>query len=272
MALQSVAEIFGHSVTDHSDQARQRRDQKLCPFRSDRCNKGNLKHPLGICSFTDGHHAGVVCPNRFVEKGRIFTDVGRAAFGAGASILVAPEIRILRVGNGRRIGKVDYIVAKLGENQQVVDFAALEVQAVYFSGASIRPAFDQFIATGQLPGDSRRRLDYRSSAQKRLMPQLNLKVPVFRRWGKRFFVAVDSLFFSNLPAFKTVSSIQNSEITWLVYPFAKTPSGFRMQPPQLVFTLWEDVLTALREGQEPTPTEIMAEITARRDDLKRFVT
>jgi hypothetical protein len=104
------------------------------------------------------------------------------------------------------------------------------------------------------------------------MPQLNLKVPVFRRWGKRFFVAVDSLFFSNLPEFKTVSSIENSEITWLVYPFANTPMGFRMQSPRLIFTLWEDVLTALREGQEPTPSEIMAEITARQRDLRSFVT
>jgi hypothetical protein len=31
---------------------------------------------------------------------------------------------------GRRIGKVDYIVAKLGDSQEVIDFAALEVQAV----------------------------------------------------------------------------------------------------------------------------------------------
>lgn len=272
MALLSVAEIFDHSVADNSEHAKERREQKLCPFRSERCNKGNLNNPLGICSFTDGQEAGVVCPTRFIEGGRIFTDVGRASFGAGANVLVAPEIRILRMGNGRRIGKVDYIIAKLGADQQVVDFAALEVQAVYFSGGGIRPAFDQFLKTGQFSADSRRRLDYRSSAQKRLMPQLNLKVPVFRRWGKRFFVAVDSLFFANLPTFKTVSSIENSEITWLVYSFAKTKHGFQMQPPKLFFTLWEDVLTALREGQEPTPAEIMAEITAKRGDLKKFVT
>ncbi len=233
-----------------------------------------MKAPLGICSFTDGNEAGVVCPLRFLEDGRVFTDVGRAAFGVGAEILVAPEMRILRVPNSpaRRIGKVDYIVAKRGKENSIVDFVALEVQAVYFSGASVRPSFNEFLATGQLAGDSKRRLDYRSSAQKRLMPQLNLKVPVFRRWGKRFFVAVDTLFFANLPSFKTVSSIENSEITWLVYSFRRTASGFRIQPPKLVFTLWEDVLTALREGEEPTPAEIMAEISARQTNLKKFVT
>jgi hypothetical protein len=104
------------------------------------------------------------------------------------------------------------------------------------------------------------------------MPQLHLKVPVFRRWGKRFFVAVDNLFYANLPKFKTVASIENSEITWLVYSFAGTPNGFQIQPPKMIFTLWEDVLTALREGQEPTPAEIMAEISAKKGALRSFVT
>jgi hypothetical protein len=274
MSLLSIAEVFGSSVTNNSAEARRRREQKLCPFRQDRCNKGNLKDPLGICSFTNGQMAGVVCPNRFLESGRIFTDVGRIAFGAGERVLVAPEIRILRVGDGkgRRIGKVDYIIAKLDSFQQVCDFAALEVQAVYFSGSSIKPSFHEFLATSKLPATSDRRLDYRSSAQKRLMPQLNLKVPVFRRWGKRFFVAVDSLFFSSLPKFKAVASIENSEITWLVYEFQRDDKGFIMQAPRLVFTLWEDVLTALREGQEPTPSEIMAEIAAKQNKLKAFTT
>jgi hypothetical protein len=273
MSLSSIAEIFGCAVADNSPATQSRRGQKLCPFRNDRCNKGNLKSPLGICSFTDGQVAGVVCPNRFLEGGRIFADVGRAAYGVGTKIVVAPEIRILKVrgSSGRRIGKVDYIVAKVGTDNTVTDFAALEVQAVYFSGNSIVPAFNQYLATGQLPPDSQRRLDYRSSAQKRLMPQLQLKVPVFRRWGKRFFVAVDSLFFANLPQFKTVASIENSEITWLVYSFAKTPGGFQMQAPRVIHTLWDDVLTALREGEEPTPSEIMAEISTKQRQLKSYV-
>ena len=215
-----------------------------------------------------------MCPNRFLEGARVFTDVGRAAFGSGRKILVAPEVRILRTRSqkGRRIGKVDFIIAKVDDREQINDFAALEVQAVYFSGGSIRPAFDTFLRTGRVPDNSSRRLDYRSSAQKRLMPQLSLKVPVFRRWGKRFFVAVDSLFFENLPAFKTVNSLENSEITWVVYGFQKSGEGFTMGEPKLVFTVWEDVLSALREGQEPTPAEIVVEIAASQHSLAKFVT
>jgi hypothetical protein len=261
-------------VDDNSSATRLRREQKLCPFRQAPCNKGNLQNPLGICSFASGGEAGLVCPHRFLETGRIFTDVGRAAFGVGTRILVAPEIRILKTGqrSARRVGKVDYLIAKTNPDNTVIDFAALEVQAVYFSGSSLRPAFDEFLATGQMPANTRRRLDYRSSAQKRLMPQLHLKVPVFRRWGKRFFVAIDQLFFANLPPFKTVSSIENSEITWLVYSFKATPTGYQIQPPQLIYTLWDDILTALREGQEPTTAEILAEIAAKKSELKSFTT
>ena len=154
------------------------------------------------------------------------------------------------------------MVAKLDSDRKPIDFAALEVQAVYFSGNAIRPAFNHFLKHGSLPEDSRRRPDYRSSAQKRLVPQLNLKVPVFRRWGKKVFVAVDSHFFNSLPQIQTVESIENSEVTWLVYSFSRKSgaSGFVMNSPIPVFTQWEDVVSALREGEAPDPAEIIAEI------------
>ena len=69
-----------------------------------------------------------------------------------------------------------------------------------------------------------RRPDFRSSAQKRLMPQLALKVPIFRRWNKRFFVAVDRTFYGELPTLKE-RSLGNSEITWLVYDFQRQAQG-----------------------------------------------
>jgi hypothetical protein len=155
-------------------------------------------------------------------------------------------------------------VARLTNNEDVCDFAALEVQSVYFSGKTVRPVLDDYLRTGLVAESSERRLDYRSSAQKRLIPQLSLKVPVFRRWGKKFFVAVDDLFYDHLPISKTVNTLANSEVTWVVYPFSKTRTRFTMGRPRVVFTLWEDVLTALREGQEPTPEEIISQISEKK--------
>ena len=94
--------------------------------------------PMGICSFSDGEHAVAVCPVRFLEGGRIFRDAGRLAFGEAVKIGIFPEVRILTtVGKdgqpGKKIGKVDFLLGKIIDGK-VVDFAAVEVQAVYMSG------------------------------------------------------------------------------------------------------------------------------------------
>jgi len=264
--LLKIGEVFGHSVDNFSATANADRSAKNCPFRKARCNKGNNADPLGICSFSDGAAATVVCPARFQESLRLFADAGRLAFGPDRKVAAIPEIRVLRVEvpgkPPRRIGKIDYMLAALDEKGTAVDFAALEVQAVYISGKSIRPAFDHFLEKKALPSFAERRPDFRSSAQKRLMPQLSLKVPVFRRWGKKFFVAVDQTFFDALPAMQTVDHIENSEVTWLVYPFKKYGKLFEMGTPKAVFTLWDEVVAALREGSAPKPGEMLAELQA----------
>lgn len=94
------------------------------------------------------------------------------------------------------------------------------------------------------------------------MPQLSLKVPVFRRWGKKVFVAVDQTFFNALPAMQSVDDIENSEVTWLVYPFQKNGRAFDMGSPRAVFALWDEVVAALREGSAPKPGEMLAELQA----------
>ena len=263
MTLLSMAEVFGHGVGDLSPVAQADRDGKKCPFRGTDCHKSSKTNPIGVCSLTDGCVATSLCPYRFVEGNRIFIDAARLAFGRGVRVAPVPEVKILRERNGKRIGKIDYLVAKLDGEDRPVDFAAVEVQAVYFSGASIRAALDHFLRARSVDeAHSKRRPDYRSSAQKRLMPQLRLKMPVFRRWGKRFFVVVDSLFFAALPEFRRVDRA-NSEITWLSYPIVRGGASFSLGDPQVVFSVWEDVLDALREGQAPTPAEIVEELSRR---------
>lgn len=204
----------------------------------------------------------------------MFRDAARIAFGAGAKCVAVPEVRVLEVlrsGKRRKIGKVDFLLTHMVGNQ-AVDFAALEVQAVYISGATIRPSFDHYVRTGELREGGKRRPDFRSSAQKRLMPQLALKVPIFRRWGKRFFVATDSTFFSELPSMSPQSS-GNSEVTWLSYEFERQrEGGYKMQPPTVIHTLWDDVETALREGKAPEKSELLAQLTESASRLQSFTT
>jgi Restriction endonuclease NotI len=261
----NISEIFGHGVEVQSDSAWVDRNAKRCRFREGPCNKSSKTDPIGICSVSRGAEAASLCPVRFLESGRIFRDAARIAFGEDSSFAVFPEIRILQVpdpkkrGSLKKIGKVDFVLGKIVDHE-VTDFCAVEVQAAYFSGTETRSALKYFIANRNFGTfDTFRRPDFRSSAQKRLIPQLQLKVPVFRRWGKKFFVVVDTQFFNSLPDFRTTTPA-NSELTWLVYPLLNVEGAYEMQDVQCTFTEWADVETSLREGRAPDPSEIISEL------------
>ncbi len=204
----------------------------------------------------------------------MFRNAASIAFGAGASCAAIPEVRLLEVvrnGKKTKIGKVDFLLVKL-EAGVAVDFAPLEVQAVYISGNSVRPAYDRYLRSGRVSEASMRRPDFRSSAQKRLMPQLALKVPIFRRWNKRFFVAVDRTFYGELPTLKE-RSLGNSEITWLVYDFQRqAQGGFQMQAPRVIHTVWDDVQEALREGEAPEREDLLRQLTKAAIKQQKFNT
>ena len=265
-----ISEVFGYGVDDLSDEAQATRRNRQCPFRNSDCTKSSKTDPIGICTLSDSVEAASLCPVRFVEGDRIFMDAARLAFGEGASFGIYPEIRILKIAaehegeRDRKIGKVDFILGRI-DGGTVVDFAAVEVQAAYFSGSEIRTPMNYFLEHGQLDIDnSDRRPDFRSSAQKRLVPQLQLKVPVFRRWGKKFFVVVDTQFFRALPTFSQTTQA-NSELTWLRYPIAKSGNSYTMQDVQVVYSEWDEVQNSLREGTPPEPSEIVDELQTKLD-------
>lgn len=263
-----IAEVFGYEVADNSDEARSARAAKHCKFRNSPCTKSGKTDPLGICTLADGGNAASLCPVRFLEQARIFKDAAKIAFGEKTTFGVFPEIRILEIASteagerSKKIGKVDFLVGKI-ENDLVVDFAAVEIQAAYFSGLSLRAVFNHYIATGSMQGvNSKRRPDFRSCAQKRLVPQLQLKIPVFRRWGKKFFVVVDSEFFASLPKFPQTTP-SNSELTWLTYAISMQNGVYEMGYPNVVYSEWDEVQNSLREGKPPEPNEIVSELQAK---------
>ncbi len=260
-----ISEVFGFGITNQSEEAWASRRARRCPFRNAPCTKSSKADPIGICSLSDGGEAATLCPVRFVERDIIFKDAARLAFGENIRIGVFPEVRILEIKKSRtkrkntKIGKVDYLIGKI-EGDQVIDFAAVEVQAVYFSGKEIRSSLKYYMENGSFElHNSDRRPDFRSSAQKRLVPQLQLKIPVFRRWGKKVFIVVDSLFFKSLPTFEETTHA-NSEVTWLSYPIEPSGKDYTVGEANISYSEWDEVRNALREGTPPDPNEIVAEL------------
>jgi Restriction endonuclease NotI len=101
------------------------------------------------------------------------------------------------------------------------EWCAVEVQAVYFSGKKMGDHLAQFEKMGNsIPfPNAVRRPDFRSSGPKRLMPQLQTKVPTLRRWGRKTAVIIDAPFAKSLGQFKRVDHISNCDIVWIVVDF-----------------------------------------------------
>lgn len=75
-------------------------------------------------------------------------------------------------------------------------------------------------------------------------------------------MAVDESFFEEMPTMREVDGVDNSEVTWLVYSFDKKDSAFTMKLRRVVYTHWDEVVAALREGVAPRPSEMLEELAA----------
>ena len=111
-----------------------------------------------------------------------------------------------------------------------LEWYGLEIQAVYFSGPGMAAEFEQLLADDSpIPRypTGVRRPDWRSSSAKRLMPQLQVKVPTLRRWGSKMAVAVDQPFFQAIggPSPSYSRDLGDGDIIWLVPALALQENG-----------------------------------------------
>ena len=260
MARLRLAEVFGFRVENQSVEARHARERQWCPFRQARCTKYESENPLGICSLVEGGVVVITCPCRFREGGVIFRDAAQFAFGSEAQTAIIPEVPFLRSTIGRaKLGKIDFVIAKHAGGR-LIDFCALEVQSVYMSGAAMRREFTHFLETGEiLEPASNRHADYRSSSHKRLMPQLMLKVPALRRWGKKLLIAVHHDFYDWLPPCPKADP-SNAELTWLVYQAKSDGDAYRLTLRETVPTTLEGAVQSLTAAVPPPREEFERQI------------
>lgn len=186
-----------------------------CPFQQGNpaCSKKG-----GVCSIQSGNNLPViVCPKRF-DDDHLLPKWLAKIFGFSNAYL-ASEVPFMRSpSTGRAAGRIDLVVSG---DEEAKSWVGLEVQAVYFSGKGMQGDFELLLESTDAvppPPTALRRPDWRSSSAKRLMPQLQVKVPTLRRWGTKLAVAVDLPFFEAIggPSEAPSQDVNDGSIVWLV--------------------------------------------------------
>jgi len=198
------------------------------------------------------------CPNRFAQGNEVYKWVAQVIMETPTPILLG-EINFLRgvvhgeaeeEGSREDVGRIDNVLVH--PELDPLRWCALEMQAVYFSGGAMRADFARASNhDGPWPPfpSARRRPDYRSSGPKRLMPQLQIKVPTLRRWGKKMAVVVDQAFFAALAPMTAVSDISNADIVWFVVQYETEGDHAVLSRGMTCATTLEHAVEGLTAGQ-----------------------
>jgi len=158
-----------------------------------------------------------------------------------------PKIRGDSPLTAREVGRIDNVLVV--EKGAALEWCPVEKQAVYFSGRKMAHDF-KYIAETKDEGlpfpQFSRRPDYRSSGPKRLLPQLQVKVPTLRTWGKKMAVVVDEDFFKELGAINEANHLSNAEVVWFVVRYAERPDGkVHLEPARMFITTLEESVRGL---------------------------
>ena len=246
-------------------------DVPSCPFQPGRpiCRKAG-----GVCTMQryemgeDGQigqpvsQPVIMCPLRFEERQLVIRWLADVVGFSESDAKVAREVPfMIGTSTGKPAGMIDLVVATNKDGR--LDWYGLEIQAVYFSGRGMRSEFDRLAQdSGDPPSfpDAIRRPDWRSSSAKRLMPQLQVKVPTLRRWAAKMAVAVDRPFFDAIggPSPNPSHDLGDGDVIWLV---PELTSGHH-----LVRGHWE-VLTL-----EQSCEKLQAAETVRQADFEQILT
>ena len=209
-----------------------------CPYQANLppCSKKG-----GVCSLQRYQRAAgnllgppedspvVVCPRRF-EQDRLAARWPAEIVGFNPDeTMLAREVAFMQgIGTKKPAGKIDLVVART--SQDSMDWYGLETQAVYFSGQGMATEFESIQrANGPRPPfpGAVRRPDWRSSSAKRLMPQLQIKVPTLRRWGSKMAVVVDRPFFESIggPSETPSQDLGDGDVIWMVLEIQPDNAG-----------------------------------------------
>ncbi|OHB76877.1 MAG: hypothetical protein A2Z34_02840 [Planctomycetes bacterium RBG_16_59_8] len=198
----------------------------------------------------------------------ITDDAASFFFPEGATWSSLTEVR-LNDANGKSAGNIDVVLVAYDDNGKVLDFGALEIQAVYISG-NVRDPFEHYMkdpkARARMDWSDQPnypRPDYLSSSRKRLAPQLLFKGGILHSWRKKSAVALNKKFFDTLPRLTQVSK-SKAEIAWLIYDLKLTKMDGQ---ERYKLTKIDEVFTEF----EPALLSITTPVPGKMDDFMRLL-
>ena len=243
----AIAEWFGRTPASLSPAERQRLAEIAladevaalpCPFK----RTGAACHKKGgVCSMRPHSEADpgrlgpatgapvIMCPSRFEQENTIVRWLADIVGFGHDEWQVAREVPFMKSSaTSRAAGKIDLVVA--WEKDGAISFFGLEIQAVYFSGHKMALEFEHLRSSNAptLPFPvEKRRPDFRSSSAKRLMPQLQVKVPTLRRWGAKLAVCVDRPFFDAIggPSQPAEQDLNAGDVIWMAPELVEDSQG-----------------------------------------------
>lgn len=270
-----LAEVFGYPVDNFSPEAKANRKNRLCPYNNKgaNCTKDKANSPLGVCSiYEDDTNTTIICPIRFRQNWQIAVDAASFFFPKEANWTSLTEVR-LNDKDGLSAGNVDSVLVSYDNRGRLLDFGALEVQAVYISG-NIRRLFERYIENPEKnyrldwSGESNcPRADYLSSSRKRLVPQLIYKGAILKAWNKKVAVAIHESFYNTLPELAEVSESEG-DIAWMVYclEYQESSKTFKLRRKKTVFTLFEPSMKRITTSEAGPVEEFLSRLQDKLDE------
>lgn len=202
-----ISELFGYRAEDASEIARRNISRQNCPFLSSYCTKALRDREnrilSGVCAIrqvSTGSPDVICCPNRmYAENYKMLYTIAQSAFGRNYN-LYSGHLAVTKAkeesgavavfGHGwggelplpKRKGKgsyyVDWILARLDEKGELVEFTAIEVQTIDTTG-SYQNARRALIERHAIEKDSVG-LNW-ENVSKRIIPQIIYKGQVLQR-------------------------------------------------------------------------------------------
>jgi hypothetical protein len=162
---------------------------------------------------------------------------------------------------GDDVGRIDMVLVSNKPVQGApMEWCALEIQAVYFSGNAMRREFKAFA------DDNVDWIIFRPAGGGRTTAAALLNVSCrnfrsrFRRWGRKMAVVVDRAFFNSVGEMDNVADISNADIAWFIVKFEEVPGSkySRIVRDEVRYSTLERSVDGLTGGK-PVPKSVFEE-------------